>query len=319
MHNEHEFNVFLVEPLAEEFEGVLRQNANLRRFSSLKEEDLVHEVTEADAIVIRAKGRITRAVIEAAPRLQVIGRHGVGVDHIDLNAAKERNIVVVNTPYANFWSTAEFTVGLMFAVTRNVVRGDTLVRQEQPWALADKLVGCELRGKSLGIVGMGRIGQAVASICGRAFHMPILYYDYKNRIWNAPDDIQARLCSLDELLSSADIVTIHVPSFPETQYLINADSLSRLKPTAFIINTSRGNIIDEKALIACLEKKQLAGAGLDVMEVEPLVGSRLQQMHNVVLTPHIASYTRESFNNMGEIVYDVLRVLRGEEPTYRVV
>lgn len=319
MPNEHEFNVFLVEPLANEFEEALRQSANLHRFSSLKEDDLVREAADADAIVIRAKGRITRAVMEAAPRLKVVGRHGVGVDHIDLDAARERNVAVVNTPLANFQSTAEFTIGLMFAVTRNIVQGDRLVREERPWSLADKLVGYELNGKSLGVVGMGRIGQAVATMCGRAFQMPILYYDYKNRPWDAPDGISATPCSLDELLSAADIITLHVPSLPDTKHLLDAERLSRVKPNAFLINTARGNVIDEKALIACLETKKLAGAALDVMEVEPLAGSLLQGMTNVVLTPHIASYTRESFSNMGGVVYDVLRVLRGEEPANRVV
>jgi D-3-phosphoglycerate dehydrogenase / 2-oxoglutarate reductase len=310
--------VLLVEPLASWAEAVLAEQAYVAHFSAYDEDTLTREIVDADGVIIRAKGHLTQKVLAAASRLRVIGRHGTGVDHIDLNAAVRQGIMVVNTPEANYRSVAEFTVGLILALCRRIPEAEQFVRAEHPWREADRLVGSQLYGKVVGIVGMGRVGRAVAQICGAGLGMEILYYDYQGRYWSAPPNVTAALCTLDTLLARSDIVTLHVPLRPATWHLLHAQRIKQMQPSALLINTSRGAIVDEEALVAALERQALAGAALDVMEIEPLVGSRLQQLPNVVLTPHIASYTEEAFRAMGEVVFDVLRVLNGEEPRWRV-
>lgn len=316
MNQKHK--VFLVEHLRPEFEEYLQENAEVRVATNTERNVIAEEVRDADAIIIRAKGKIDKAVIDSAPCLKVIGRHGIGVDHIDLLACQERGIAVYNTPDANTISTAEFTFALILAVSRKLRNGDELVRSSTPWKHADALMGNQLQGKNLGIVGMGRIGKRVAKIATHGFGMNVLYWDYLGRDY-AKEGIPGTSSSIEQLLVHSDFVTIHLPLLPSTRGFIDRKYFDIIKRGAYFVNTSRGAVVEESALIDSLKSGYLAGAALDVMAVEPLGESELRMMPNTVLTPHMASYTLEGFSAMGRIVYDVVSALNGNPPISKVI
>jgi len=276
-----------------------------------REEELLELLPEMDAI-ITGTDELTARVIEAAGRLRTIAKHGVGLDNIDLEAARRRGIVVTATPGAIHDSVADLTMGLIIAVARQIVPAhNSTVAGE--WR---NFVGLELRDKTLGIIGLGRIGKGV---CLRAlpFGMRVVAYDLY------PDEEFARahgvrFVGLEELLATSDVVTLHASAGNDGR-LLGRREIGLMKPGAIFINTSRGKLVDEGALYEALAVGRLAGAGLDVFEEEPPRGPLLE-LPNVVLTPHIAGQTREGMIRMGEMtVQNCLRALRGEEPLYRVV
>ena len=261
-------------------------------------EELLARVAGADAIVSQLTDRIDRELIEAAPSLRIIANVAVGHDNIDRAAAGERGIIVTNTPDVLTNAVAEFTWALILAVTRRVAEGDRAVRRGtwQGWAL-DFMPGMELAGKQLGIVGRGRIGRAVADKAP-AFGMRVKF---------ARHDI-----SLDELLVTSDVVSIHVPLTDGTHHLIDRKALVRMKRSAYLVNTARGPVVDEEALAWALGEGLLAGAALDVYEKEPSVHPDLLKFENVILAPHIGSATRETRTAMAELaVRNVIEVLGG--------
>ena len=277
-----------------------------------EERSAAERLATAAGLLVRI-GYVRRGLIEALPRLRVITLHGVGVDQVDVAAARERGIVVTNVPGANAQAVAELTIALMLAVYRRICVADRKVRAGD-WAGA-RTVGEELQGKTLGIVGLGNIGRRVARL-GRAFGMEVLAY--APRPAQAEED--ARLVDLDTLLRSADVVSLHAPQTAETTGLIDAGKLALMKPTAILVNTARGLLVDEAALVDALRRGRLAGAGLDVHAQEPPdPGNPLLTMDRVVLTPHVASSTRGALARIalraGE---DMARVLRGEEPLHPV-
>ncbi len=254
----------------------------------------------------------------AGETLQVIARHGVGVDNVDIPAATARGILVTNTPDAPTESTAEHAVALLLAIAKRVVKGDMSLRGAHiPHA---RLQGTEVRGRVLGVVGLGRIGRRVAEICGHGLQMRVIAYD------PYVDPAQATIlgvelvASLEALLAQADFVTLHPALTPETRHLIGQPELERMKPGAYLINVSRGPVVDELALTRALETGHLAGAALDVFDPEPPSPENpLFHMTNVVATPHIASFTDLGVQAMSMgAVEQVLQVLRGERPTFLV-
>lgn len=256
------------------------------------EDELVKLVKDANALIVRSKPVVTRRVIEAARELKIIARAGVGLDNIDVKAAEERGIVVINAPASSTQSVAELAVGLMLAVARKIALTDRKMRQGE-WAKKHGM-GVELYGKTLGVIGFGRIGKAVAKICKYGFGMKVLYYDTRRDL-EAEKEIGAEYRDLDDLLREADIVTLHVPLLPSTTHLINEEKLRLMKKTAILINTSRGAVVDTNALIRALKEGWIAGAGLDVYEEEPLPPNHpLTKLDNVVLTPHIGASTQEA-------------------------
>ena len=260
--------------------------------------ELIARVADADGIISQLTDRIDRRLIEAAPALRVIANVAVGYDNIDLDAAKARGIVVTNTPDVLTNAVAEFTWALILGVTRRVAEGDRAVRRGawQGWAL-DYMPGMELAGKQLGLVGRGRIGEAVARKAD-AFGMRVKF---------ARHDM-----SLDELLVTSDVISIHVPLTEGTRHLIDRKALVRMKRSAYLVNTSRGPVVDEDALAWALGEGLLAGAALDVYEKEPAVHPDLLKHENVVLAPHIGSATRETRTAMAELaVRNVIEVLGG--------
>lgn len=279
----------------------------------LPREILLQKVRGVDGILSLLTDRIDAELMDAAgPQMKVIGQFAVGFDNIDLKAAAERQIVVTNTPGVLTEATAELTIALMYAVARRIVEADQYMRggKFHGWAPM-MLLGNNLTGKVLGLVGLGRIGQAVAQ---RMPQMTILYYD-RNRNERLEQTQGFKYRDLDDLLKSADFVSIHVPLTDKTKHLINAERLNLMKKTAYLINTSRGPVIDERALVEALKTEQLKGAALDVYEEEPLMAPGLAALPNVVLVPHIGSATEEARSAMSELAArNIAAVLSGEEP-----
>lgn len=269
-------------------------------------------LAQADALIVRRPSfQVTREVISRCPRLRVIGRHGTGLDNVDLQAATEAGIPVTYAPSAPTDSVAELTIGLIIAVVRRIADAHQAVR-EGIWH-RERFMGMELAGKVLGIIGFGSIGRAVARIA-RAMGMAILAYDPYVSTW--PEGV--RSVSLMDLLTQADVVTIHTPLTPETKGLLGREALARMKPGAILINTARGGIVDEEALAEALRDGRLGGAGIDVFSREPPPRDHpLVRAPNVVLTPHIGAMTEEAQRRMAfTVVQDVLRVLSGGRPEY---
>src|SRR4030043_2167944 len=295
------FIVLLYEDMHEDGKALLKKKAKILFARSLEEASLIQEVKEIDGIIIRANGKVTRKMMESASRLKVIGRHGVGVENVDLEAATEKGIWVVNTPDANDVSVAEHFFGLALMLSKMLKKGEKAFREEGRWEARYQYIGNELHGKTLGILGFGRIGKTVGRMGHKGFEMKILYYDtiqYKE----VEEEIKARKVTLDELLSKSDFVSINLPMLPETKGLVGEREFGLLKPTAYIINLARGSIWDEKALYHVLKERKIAGAGSDVFEVEPATKDHpLFQLENFIGTPHMAAHTDEALRRMSRV------------------
>jgi D-3-phosphoglycerate dehydrogenase len=310
--------VLLFEAFHRDGLALLQEKCEVRYASNLEEGHLLTEVADVNGIIVRANGEVSRRLMAAAPHLKVVGRHGVGVDNIDLAAAAERGIVVVNTPGVMTESVAEHCLGLMLALTKWIVRADKAARQGA-WQVRYEYIGEELYGKTLGVVGFGQIGQRVAELCHQALKMPVLYWDVVEYP-EAAAGVKAHRVPLEELLSQADVVSLHVPLLPDTQGLIGEAELRRMKPGAYLINTARGPIVEQAALVTALQEGWIAGAGLDVFAEEPAHSDNpLFALDNVIVTPHMASHTQEATRRMAmTVVSDVIAVLEGRQPGYPV-
>lgn len=273
----------------------------------LSPEQLESVISQYDAVVVRSRTKISKEVIEAS-NLRVVARAGVGLDNIDVKAASKRGIKVLSTPQAPSVSVAELVIGLILSLLRRIPQADASLKQGR-W-LKKELVGAELRGKVLGVAGFGRIGREVAKRV-RTFEAEILAYDVID-ISSSARELGVRVVSsLEELLRSSDILTLHLPLLPETQHLLNADRIGMMRPTAYLVNTSRGGVIDEVALLEALKAHRIAGAALDVYEVEPPMDSELIGLENTVCTPHIGAQTDEAQDASGlEIAGSLLQELR---------
>jgi D-3-phosphoglycerate dehydrogenase / 2-oxoglutarate reductase len=273
------------------------------------------EAPQVDAVISR-KGRITRQHMEASRgRLKIVARTGVGVDpsRIDLDAAREHEVWVTNNPGVNAAAVAELTFGQMIALARHSVQADRAVKDNR-WSDYLKFTGVELAGKTLGIVGMGNIGTRVA-LRARAFEMPLLVCDPYIPASHVTA-LGGRWVSLEELFAESDFVTLHCPLNQETRHMIGERQLSRMKPSAYLVNLARGGVVDEDALCRCLSERRIAGAAVDVMEKEPPGADHpLLRLDNVLLSPHIGGSTREA-TRRGEwgAAEEVVRVLEGKTP-----
>jgi glyoxylate reductase len=273
-------------------------------------DELRARIAGKDALVSLLTDAVDRSVIDAAPNLKAIANVAVGFNNIDIAYATRRGIVVTNTPDVLTESVADFTWALILAITRRLAEGERLVRRGEwkGWAL-DLLLGSELRGKQLGLVGVGRIGRAVAARAP-AFGMKVAYSSRRELDWHGAEPM-----SLDRLLLTSDIVSLHVPLTDETRHLIDKRALTRMKRSAYLINTARGPVVDEDALAWALQQHLLAGAALDVYEHEPAVHPDLLKLENVLLVPHLGSGTTETRTAMADLaVENVLAVLAGRAP-----
>jgi len=280
---------------------------------------LMEEVPGADALITRGGIRVTREIMAASTRLRVVGVHGVGCDHVDLQAAKELGKVVLNTPSALTETVAEMTLALMLALTRRVVSADRAVRAGEWTRKYGDLIGSELMGKTVGIIGLGRIGAAVASRL-TPFRVELLYHDVIERS-ELEAELGIRRVELDALLGESDIITLHTPLTPGTHVLISKREFKLMRAGVYLVNTSRGKVIDQRALVEALETGKVAGAALDVFEEEPLdPADPLASMGNVILTPHLGASSREAMRRMAvQVAEGVVEVLRGGVPESPVV
>ena len=286
----------------------------------LPREQLLQKVKGADAILSLLTDKIDAELMDAAgPQLKIIANYAVGYDNINLADAAARKIIITNTPDVLTESVAEHAIALIFGLAHRIVESDQYMRDGKYTGWAPMLfLGNDLIGKTLGLVGLGRIGTAVARRLHDGFEMKILYYDAK-RNEELEKKYNLQFVDLDTLLKESDFVSIHVPMTPETKHLINADKLNLMKKTAYLINTSRGPIVDENALVAALKTGVIRGAALDVYEQEPKMAEGLAQLPNTVLTPHTASATEETRSAMSELAAkNIIAVLSGEPAIHRV-
>jgi glyoxylate reductase len=283
---------------------------------------LIEAVQTADVLVPTVTDRIDSALLaHAGPRLKLIANYGTGVDNIDVEAAYRRGITVTNTPGVLTEDTADMTMALILAVARRLVEGERLARSGQwkGWS-PTFMLGHRLWGKRLGILGMGRIGTAVARRA-RAFGLSIHYHNRRRVHESIEEELEATYWeSLDQMLARIDILSVNCPHTPATYHLLSARRLALLKPHAIIVNTSRGEVIDEAALTRMLRNREIAGAGLDVFEHEPAINPKLRELDNVVLLPHMGSATIEGRIDMGEkVIINIKTFVDGHRPPDRVL
>lgn len=300
--------VLLVEPLDAQAEARLAAGAEVVRPSRTDEATLCRLLADCDALIVRTHTQVTRALLEAGRRLRVVGVAGVGLERVDLVAASELGIAVLNTPAAAADAVAEFTLALMLQLLRPTARLAEAYRRGEFWSRRDQPHGPELRELTVGIVGMGRIGSRVGRICRSGFGASVLYNDIVDV---GPFDFEARAVDKPTIWSQSDIVTLHVPATGLTRRMVSADVFRQMRPGAYLINTARGVVVDTDALVAALQSGQIAGAALDVVDPEPLPTDHpLFSLGNCLLTPHVAARTYGGLRRMFAIVDDVLEFLR---------
>jgi len=307
--------VLVADPIAEMGLEILRNYTHVDVKFKLKPEELETMIDNYDALIVRSQTRVTAKIINSGEKLKVIGRAGVGVDNIDIDAATTKGIVVVNAPTGNTVSAAEHTFALMLALARNIPQANSQLKSGK-WQRG-KLVGTELRNKTLGIIGLGNVGSEVAKRA-QAFEMQVIAYDPFVSMDYA-DTRKVSLVPLDKLLEEADFITLHVPLTPATTNLIGAKELAKIKPTAQIINCARGGLVDEEALVTAIEAGKIAGAAFDVFSTEPVTDSPLLKSDKVIITPHLGASTIEAQVNVSkDIAEQVLAVLQGRFSKYAV-
>ncbi len=295
--------------LSQETDWILAKNT--------EPESLVEEVKDADAILVRTTP-LPRSVLEAAPNLKVVGRHGVGVDNIDIKAATELGIPVVYAPGSNTLAVAEHAVMLMLALAKGVLVADRELREKNNYAARFSVASTELGGKTLGLIGLGKIGKAVAKICKTGFDMRVIAYDpYINK--EAAEALGVTLVDdIDDIIEQADVISLHAPATEENHHLIGAEQLDKMRPSTILINTARGPLVDETALYHALKNGQIAAAGVDVFDPEPPEESNpLFTLPNVIVTPHMAAHSAEGLERMATMAAEgILQVLRNEYPSH---
>lgn len=314
--------VFVTRKIPEKGLELLKRKCEVRVYQGRKvisRKELINGVKWGDALLCMLTEKINKKLIDVNPHLKVISNYAVGFDNIDVKYAAEKGIPVTNTP-GKFISraVAEHTFALIMAITKRIVEADQYTRsgRYEHWEPL-LLLGSELSGKKIGIIGLGRIGSGVAERA-KGLGLEVIYYDLKKDV-QFEKQFKAKKTSLHEILKNADIVTLHVPLLPSTRHLIGEKELAMMKETAYLINTSRGPVIDEKALVKALKQKRIAGAALDVYEHEPELTEGLKRLSNVVLTPHIASATIEAREAMAKIAAEnILITLAGKKPKNQV-
>lgn len=268
-------------------------------------DEFFEELAVAEALIVRSATKVTAAVLDRAPKLAVVGRAGVGIDNCDVEAATERGIVVFNAPSGNTIAAAELTMGLLISVARKIPSAEASLRQGR-WDRS-LFKGVELRGKTLGLIGAGRIGSEVAIRC-KAFDMDVIAYDPYLSPTRA-EELGIEMVGFNKVVKRADFISIHVPLTEETRGIIGASAFAKMKTTAFVVNASRGGVVDEQALADALHSGGIAGAALDVYETEPLTDSPLLDAPNLVLTPHLGASTAEAQVGVAVEVANKIRLL----------
>ncbi|HEY2460068.1 MAG TPA: D-glycerate dehydrogenase [Candidatus Acidoferrum sp.] len=309
--------VLATRPLFDEARRILQESCDVEYWQqpeTIPKEELFRRIKDKEALVCLLTERITEDLLRVAPKLRIVANVAVGYDNIDVAACTKRGVVVTNTPGVLDETTADFAWALLMAVARRLVEGEHLARSGnwKGWDL-DQLVGTDVYGKTLGIVGFGRIGRAMARRA-KGFAMKVLYSDAIRANEDVEKELGAEHRELNALLAEADFVSLHVPLLPETRGLFDAPRFYRMKPTAFLINTSRGPVVEEPALVHALESGKIAGAALDVYENEPFILPGLKRP-NVVLAPHMASASLETRTKMACIAAEnIVALFQGQRP-----
>ena len=303
-------SVLICDQVAPILNDILQKNGlKISYEPEISPEQIKEKIGNFDIVVVRSRTKITKEMIDKASKCKIIARVGVGLDNIDVDAAKAKEIRVINAVEGAMNAVAELVLGLMLSMAREIPRADREIRNGK-WLKKD-LIGIELSGKYLGIVGLGNIGKKLARHA-RALNMNIIGYD----VIPIPDDFTREVglvkTDIDTLLSSADFISFHVPLTESTHHLVDAEKFSKMKKTAYLINTSRGEIIDEDALYDALKEGKIAGAALDVFEKEPAIGNKLATLPNVICTPHIGAQTKEAQALAANVIAEkIIMILRG--------
>jgi len=309
------YNILITDGLDAPGQSILRASANVSYRESTPADELIDVIADQDALIVRGQTRVTAAVMDAAPRLRVVGRAGVGVDNIDLEAAKKHKVTVVNAPSSTTVAVAELAVGLLLAVAREIPRADSVMKQGQ-W-LKKEFEGVELNGKTLGVIGFGRIGTEVGKRAS-AFGMNVITYD-PNVSEHELEHGNAEPVSLQDLYAWSDFISLHLPLNVQTRDLIGPQAISQMRDGVRIVSTARGGIIDEAALLEALNSGKVAGAALDVFGKEPPGLTELVSHPRVIATPHIGAQTAEAQSRAAEeIANEVLSALQGKPLRWKV-
>ena len=310
------WRIILTDGLDDVGKSILEKEAEVVDRKGISAEDLKEELKDYDAIIVRSRTKMTRELIQSAPNLKVIGRCGVGVDNIDIDAAGEKGIIVVNAPSATTESVAELTMGLIFALARQITRADASMKNGK-WP-KNEFMGVELYGKTLGIIGFGRIGSTVGQMAAAIGMRINACCDF-----SIPETIRiigGELLMIDEIIERSDFITIHTPLTEKTKGMINAETINRMKDGVYLVCTARGGIVDENALLEALKSGKVAGAALDVFEKEPPKNMELISHPNLIATPHIAGQTSEAQRRASvDISKEVLAALKNEKLHWQVV
>ena len=309
------FKVLLLENMDEKGIKFLEEKADISYVDKYNEDAITKALHGKDAVIKRDRGFITKKMLEQCQTVKVVGRHGVGLDTIDVKGAEKLGVYVVNTPYANVEAVAEHNIALMLATAKPILKVDKALR-EGNWDYGHYLVGQELLGKKVGFIGLGRIGYRTAEICKIGFNMDIYYHDIiKNQ--RAEEKLGVKFVSIEELCQISDFVVMALPLNKETEKYFDKEKFNLMKPSAFFINNSRGPIVDEEALINALKENEIAGAGIDVFTQEPPAKDNpLFKLDNVVVTSHSAANTKNAMVGMAMVAEDIIRILEGKEPKY---
>jgi len=272
-------------------------------------DQIKEKISNFDIVIVRSRTKITKEMIDLATKCKIIARVGVGLDNIDVNAAKTKNIRVINAVEGAMNAVAELVLGFMLSMAREIPRADREIRNGK-W-LKKELMGTELSGKYLGIVGLGNIGKRLAKLA-RGLNMNVIGFDVMPIADDFAREVGLIKADIDTLISSADFISFHVPLTETTHHLVNSARISTMKKTAYVINTSRGEIIDEDALYDALKEGKIAGAALDVFEKEPAIGNKLTTLPNVVCTPHMGAQTKEAQTLAANVIGEkIIMILRG--------
>jgi len=307
--------VLVADIIGEEGIDILRSHAEVDVRPGLKSEELVSIIGDYEALVVRSQTQVTAEVIEAGKKLQVVGRAGVGVDNIDVEEATRRGILVVNAPTGNTTAATEHTIALMLALARHIPQANAVLKSGV-WQRGD-FIGTEVRNKTLGIIGLGNIGSEVAR-CARGLEMRVLAYDPFISVDHARN-LQVELVPLKQLLKDSDFITLHTPLTKSTKGLIGAKELALVKATVRIINTARGGLIDEEALVKAIREKRVAGAAFDVFPTEPTTDSVLFEEDNIIVTPHLGASTTEAQALVAkDVAEQIITVFKGQPARYAV-
>ena len=309
------WKILITDGIEKEGAAIINQKDQVIDRKGITPEELLTIIPEADALIVRGRTKVTEAVLKTGKNLKVVGRMGVGVDNIDLQAAKALNIAIVNTPTSTTIAVAELTLAFMLSLARDISVADQGMKNTK-W-LKKELEGSELSGKTLGVIGYGNIGESVSKRA-QAFDMSILAFDPVRK----PDDIRssgADPVDLDYLIKNSDIITLHIPLIPSTKHILNAEAFSNMKDEVKIICAARGGVIDEVALLDALNSGKVSGAALDVFEVEPPTDYALATHPHVVATPHIGAQTKEAQVRAAiDISQEIINALDGKPLRWKV-